>query len=96
MDVLGSSDLVAPLLGAGVHAGVEVCVVEYNGVCVEHGPHGRAAAVGQDAAEHLSVPVEGLHMLLMGGRYREKPRERQISPKERTSELYPIPILQLR
>lgn len=66
MNILGASDLVAPLLCLGVHAGVEVGVVEDDGVCVEHGPHGRAAAVGQDAAEHLPVPVEPLHTLLMG------------------------------
>ena len=64
MHVLGAADLVAPLLGAGVHAGVQVGVVEDDGVGVEHGPHGGAAAVGEDAAEHLAVPVEALQALL--------------------------------
>lgn len=64
MHVFGASDLVAPLLGAGVNAGVQVRVVEDDGVCVEHGPHGGAAVVGEDAAEHLAVPVEAPHALL--------------------------------
>ena len=63
--VLGTSDLVAPLLGTGIHAGVKVRIVEDDGVGIEHGPHGRAAAVGEDAAEHLAAPVEALHALLM-------------------------------
>jgi len=62
--VFGASDLVAPFLGAGVNAGVQVRVVEDDGVCVEHGPHGGAAVVGEDAAEHLAAPVEALHALL--------------------------------
>lgn len=64
VDVLGASYLVTPLLGAGVHAGVEVRVVEDDGVGVKHRPDCRAAAVGEDAAEHLPVPVELLHVLL--------------------------------
>lgn len=67
MDVFGATDLVAPLLGADVHAGVQVVVVEHHGVGVQDGPHGRAAAVGQDGAEHLPVPVEALHLLLNDG-----------------------------
>ena len=66
MYVLGTAYFVTPLLGVGVHAGIEVCVVEDDGVCIKHSPNCRAAAVGQDAAEHLPVPVELLHILLQG------------------------------
>lgn len=64
MNVLGSPDFVTPLLGASVHGWVEVCVIEDDGVCVDHGPNCRAAAVGQDAAEHLPAPVKLLHVFL--------------------------------
>lgn len=64
MYILGTSYFVTPLLGAGVHAGIEVCVVEDDGVCIKHSPNRRAAAVGQDGAEHLPVPVKLLHILL--------------------------------
>lgn len=70
--ILGASYLVTPLLGAGVHAGIEVGVVEDDGVRIKQSPNCRAAAVGQDAAEHLPVPVELLHCLLQGNR---KPSE---------------------
>lgn len=66
MYILGTSYFVTPLLGAGVHAGIEVCVVEDDGVCIKQRPNCRAAAVGQDAAEHLPVPVKFLHILLQG------------------------------
>lgn len=62
--ILRTPYFVTPLLGAGVHAGIEVCVVENDGVCVKHSSNCRAAAVGQDAAEHLPVPVELLHIFL--------------------------------
>lgn len=64
--ILGTSYFVTPLLGAGVHAGIKVCVVEDDGVCIKHSSNCRAAAVGQDAAEHLPVPVKLLHILLQG------------------------------
>lgn len=64
MNILGTPYFVAPLLGACVHAGIEVCVVEDDGVCVKHSPNCRTAAVGEDAAEHLPVPVELLHIFL--------------------------------
>lgn len=64
--ILGTSYFVTPLLSAGVHAGIEVCVVENNGVCIKHSSDSRAAAVGQNAAEHLFVPVKLLHTFLQG------------------------------
>lgn len=64
--IFGTSYFVTPLLSAGVHAGIEVCVVENNGVCIKHSSDSRAAAVGQNAAEHLFVPVKLLHTLLQG------------------------------
>ncbi len=64
VDVLGTSYLVTPLLGAGVHAGIEVCVVEDDGIGIEHSPDCRAAAVCQDTAEQLPVSVKPLHALL--------------------------------
>lgn len=66
MYILGTSYFVTPLLGAGIHAGIKVCVVEDDGVCIKHSSNCRAAAIGQDAAEHLSVPVKLLHILLQG------------------------------
>lgn len=64
MYILGTAYFVTPLLGAGIHAGIEVCVVEDDGVCIKHSPNCRAAAVGQDAAEHLPVPVKPFDVLL--------------------------------
>lgn len=66
MYVLGAAYFLTPLLGAGVYAGIEVRVVEDDGVGVAHVSDGRAAAVGQDAAEHLLVPVEPLYRRLWG------------------------------
>lgn len=66
MDVFGASDFVAPLLRTGVHAGVEIRVIEHNRVSVKHVAHGRAATIGQDGAEKLSVTVERLHLILRG------------------------------
>lgn len=66
MYILGTSYFVTPLLGAGIHAGIEVCVVENYGVCIKQSSNSRAAAVGQNAAEHLLVPVKLLHTLLQG------------------------------
>lgn len=66
MYILGTPYFVTPLLGAGVHAGIQVGVVEDDGVCIKHSSNCRAAAVGQDAAEHLPVSVELLHVLLQG------------------------------
>lgn len=66
MYILGTSNFVTPLLGVGVHAGIEVCVIKNDGVCIKNSPNCRAAAVGQDAAEHLPVPVKLLHILLQG------------------------------
>lgn len=65
MDVFGSSDFVAPLLRTGIHAGVEIRVVEHNRVCVKHVAHSRAATIGQDGTEELSVAVECLYLILM-------------------------------
>lgn len=64
VDVLGAAYFVTPLLGAGIYAGIEVRVVEDDGVRVAYVSNGGAAAVGQDAAEHLLVPVEPLYRLL--------------------------------
>lgn len=66
MYIFGTSYFVTPLLSASVHAGIEVCVVEDDRVCIKHRPDCRAASVGQDAAEHLPVPVKLLHALLQG------------------------------
>lgn len=66
MYILGTSYFVTPLLGASIHAGIEVCIVENDGVRITHSSNGRAAAVGQDAAEHLLVPVKPLYTLLQG------------------------------
>lgn len=46
VDILGAAYFVTPFLGAGVHAGIEVCVVEDDGVRVANVSNGRAAAVG--------------------------------------------------
>lgn len=70
MDIFGSSYFVTPLLSASVHAGIEVCVVKDDGVCIKHSPNCRAASIGQDAAEHLPVPVKFLHALLQGNKHR--------------------------
>lgn len=64
VDVLGTAYFVTPFLRAHVHAGVEVCVVENDRVCVKHRSKRRAASVGQHAAKHSPVPVERLHALL--------------------------------
>lgn len=67
MDVFGASDSVTPLLRAGVHAGVEIRVVEHDRVRVEHVAHGRAATVGQDGTEEPPVAVKRLHLILKRG-----------------------------
>lgn len=67
VDVFGTSNFVAPLLRAGIHARVEIGVIEHNRVRIEHMAQGRAATIGQDGTEELSVAVERLHLILRGG-----------------------------
>lgn len=64
--ILGTSYFVTPLLGADVHARIEICVIENYGICIKHSSNSWAAVVGQDAAEHLLVPVKLLQTLLQG------------------------------
>lgn len=66
--ILRPADFVAPLLSVGVDAGVEVCVIQDDRVGVKHWSDGGAAAVGQDAAEHLPVPVESVDAILQGNK----------------------------
>lgn len=66
--ILRTANLVAPLLSVGVDAGVEVCVVQDDGVGVIHWSDGGATAVGQDGAEHLPVPVELVDAILQGNK----------------------------
>lgn len=66
MYILGTPNFVTPLLGASIHAGIEVCVVEDDGVCIKHSPNSRAAVVGEDTAEYLPVSVKQFHILLEG------------------------------
>lgn len=73
VDVFGASDFVAPLLRTGVHAGVEIRVVEHDRVRVEHVADCRAATIGQDGTEEPSVAVERLDLILRG---RGKSKER--------------------
>lgn len=47
-----------------IDTGVKVCVVEDDRVGVKHWSDGRAAAVGQDAAEYLPVPVKSVYTVL--------------------------------
>lgn len=67
VNILRAADFVAPLLSVGVDAGVEVRVIQDDRVGVKHRSDGGAAAVGQDAAEQLPVPVESVDAVLRGG-----------------------------
>lgn len=64
MYVLRTSYFVTPFLCESIHAWIEVCVVEDESVCINHGSNCSAAAVGQDAAEKLPFPVKLLHVFL--------------------------------
>lgn len=72
MDVFGSSNPVAPLLRASIHAGVKISVIEHDGIRIEHMTHSGATAIGQDGAEELPVTVKPLYLILRGQELREK------------------------